>query len=287
MCQPGACSASFLTKLGPNGYTLCSEMDQHEFDSLKRWFSDYCRSFYTSDQTDQKNIILKEEHTSNVVGNMAEISRYLELDPAGSALAATIALFHDVGRFPQYARYKTFRDSISTNHAALGAAVLIEREVLGPLPKAERDAVIRAVTLHNVFSVPDNLDQDTLRWVQMIRDADKLDIWRVFVDFYGQEDERRPSAAGLGLPETEEYSAEVLSSVLRKEMVHLSALRTLNDFRLLQLAWVFDLNFTRSLELLLERSYIEGLSASLPQTGEIRGAVDFVRGYIDSRVKSA
>jgi hypothetical protein len=120
----------------------------------------------------------------------------------------------------------------------------------------------------------------------MIRDADKLDIWRVFVGFYGQEDERRPSAAGLGLPDTQDYSTQVLSSLLRRKMVHLSALGTLNDFRLLQLAWVFDLNFTRSLEMLLERSYIDGLAASLPRTAEIQRAVDAVREYADSRVTS-
>jgi putative nucleotidyltransferase with HDIG domain len=261
-------------------------MDQQELDNFKRWFSEYCRSFYTSDQADQKNIILKEEHTLNVVGNMAEISRHLGLNAADSTLAAAIALFHDVGRFPQYARYKTFRDSISTNHAALGAAVLIEHEVLSRLPKAERDAIIRAVTLHNVFAVPDHLDADTLRWVKMIRDADKLDIWRVFVVFYAQQDEHRPNAVSLGLPDTEEYSAQVLSSVFRREMVHLTSLRTLNDFRLLQLAWVFDLNFTRSLEMLLERSYIDGLAANLPRTAEVRQVVDTVRGYVDIKVRS-
>ena len=53
----------------------------------------------------------------------------------GGTVAEAIALFHDVGRFPQYARYKTFRDSISTNHAALGASVLFEQERSGSLPR--------------------------------------------------------------------------------------------------------------------------------------------------------
>lgn len=261
-------------------------MDQHELDNLKRWFSEYCRSFYTQDQADQKNIILKEEHTFNVVRNMAELARHLRLDASAAAAAEAVALFHDVGRFPQYARYKTFRDSISTNHAALGAAVLIERKVLSRLPRSEQDLVVRAVTLHNVFSVPAGLDEETLRAVKMIRDADKLDIWRVFVEFYGQRDDDRPSAVGLGLPDTREYSPDVLASVVKREMVHLSSLRTLNDFRLLQLAWIFDLNFVRSLELVLERSYIDGLSATLPRADEIAQAVGSIRAYVNGRVIS-
>jgi hypothetical protein len=220
-----------------------------------------------------------------VIANMAEIANHLGLDAHAAALAATVALFHDVGRFPQYARYKTFRDSISTNHAALGAKVLIEQNVLAALPRTEQDLIVRAVTLHNVFSLPGGLDRESLRFVHLIRDADKLDIWRVFVEYYAQQREDRPSAVGLGLPDTEEYSGDVLRSLMRGEMVRLSALTTLNDFRLLQLAWIFDINFSRSLELVLERSYLEGLTAPLPRTVEISGAVDRIRRYIDSRLK--
>ena len=174
-----------------------------ELDNLEQWFSGYCRSFYTPDQADQKNILLKEEHTHNVVRNMAELAQSLRLDAAGpDAAAEAVALFHDVGRFPQYARYKTFRDSISTNHAALGAAVLIEQKVLARLPRSERDLIVRAVTLHNVFSIPAGLDEETLRAVKMIRDADKLDIWRVFMEFYGQDEATARAPSRSACPTT-------------------------------------------------------------------------------------
>jgi hypothetical protein len=50
------------------------------------------------------------------------------------------------------------------------------------------------------------------------------------------------------------------------------------------LAWVFDLNFTASLELLQKRSYIEGLAETLPRRPEITEAVDSVREYANSRI---
>lgn len=257
-------------------------MDQRELSSLKRWFSEYCRSFYTADQADQKNILLKEEHTSRVIANMAEIARRLGLEEPRKAVAAAIALFHDVGRFPQYRQYRTFRDSVSTNHAALGAHVLTERGVLKNLTPADRGLILRAVSLHNVFSIPARLDEETLLFLKMIRDADKLDIWRVFIDYYNQPGEERAEAAALGLPDTGEYSPEVLASLLRRELVHLSSLRTLNDFKLLQLAWVFDLNFTGSLQLLIDRSYIDELAATLPKKPEIAEAVDSVKEYANA-----
>jgi hypothetical protein len=86
---------------------------------LKKWFSDYCSSFYSPDIEDQKNISLKEHHTERVCENIVEISKRLSLDGHSTMLAEAIALFHDIGRFPQYARYKTFRDSVSVNHGLL------------------------------------------------------------------------------------------------------------------------------------------------------------------------
>lgn len=259
-------------------------MEQSQFQNLRDWFSGYCRSFYSSDPADQKNIAVKERHTHKVCANMADIARHLGLDESRSTLAGAVALLHDVGRFPQYQRFRTFRDSISTNHAALGASVLVERNVLGSLPEREQDLILQSVRLHNVFAVPGDVDEEALLLVKMIRDADKLDIWRVFMDYYSGREENRASAVALDLPDTVEYSREALASVQKRQIVHLSALRTLNDFKLLQLAWIFDLNFDRSLQLVLERSVIDGIAAALPRTEEIAGAVNSIRDYVEMKL---
>ncbi len=261
-------------------------MTPHELLRLRQWFSEYCKSFYSTDPADQRNIVLKEQHTQNVCRNMDEIALSLGLSPERTALAGAVALFHDVGRFPQYRRYRTFRDSVSTNHAALGAAVLIENKVLADLPDREREIVVRSVALHNVFRLPERVDEETSLFTKMVRDADKLDIWEIFIDYYATPEEERPDAAALGLPDGPGYSADVLDSLLGKKMVELSLLRTLNDFRLLQLAWIFDVNFARSLELIRERAYIDRLAAFLPAEPAIRKAVDMVREYVEERLGS-
>jgi HD superfamily phosphodiesterase len=155
-------------------------MNMPELQRLKDWFSRYCSSFSTSVEEDQRNIVLKEVHTHKVCANARLIAQDLSLGGRETLLAEIVALLHDVGRFPQYRKYKTFRDSISENHAVLGAKVLLEQGVLRDFPKREQDIIVRAVTLHNVLTVPEGLDDDTLLFVKLIRDADKLDIWRVF-----------------------------------------------------------------------------------------------------------
>lgn len=261
-------------------------MTGSELNGFRQWFSGYCKSFLDSDRTDPKNYLLKEEHTLHVCENMREIALDLGLDPRRTALAEAVALFHDVGRFPQYQRYRTFRDSASANHAALSAAVLIEQGVLAGLPSAERGLVVRAVALHNVFTIPGGLDEDTLLLLKMVRDADKLDIWRVFIRYYTQRTDERPTAVGLDLPDTPDYSPDVIAALSRRETISLSSLRTLNDFKLLQLAWIFDLNFTRSLQLVRERSVIDQLAATLPRTADVVAALDAVRCYVDEKLNA-
>ncbi len=260
-------------------------MNDEDLQFFKRWFSDFCESFSTHLAEDQRNITLKREHTAHVCSNIVHIARELSLAESGAMLAEVVALFHDVGRFPQYRRFRTFVDGVSVNHAALGVKVLLESNVLERLPRRDRDIVVRAVALHNVLTVPDGLDGDTLLAVKMIRDADKLDIWRVFSDYYTEREENRASAAGLGLPDVPDYSANVLSSLLKKEVARMADLKTLNDFKLLQLSWMYDVNFTCSLKLAAERNYIDAIAAALPQADEIKRAVDTVRGYADRRIR--
>jgi hypothetical protein len=259
-------------------------MDPQTLDTLRQWFSDYCLTFHTADPEDRRNITLKEEHTRRVCDNMTAIARDLSLAGDRALLAEAIALFHDVGRFPQYRRYGTFQDSVSVNHAALGAKVLIENSVLRGLPKPEQDLVVRTVTLHNVYEVPAGLDPETLLLLRMVRDADKLDIMRVFIELGDQRAGDRPSAAALGLPDTPDYSPSILAALRRKELAQYSSLKTMNDFRILQLAWIFDLNFDASLRMVDERRYLDRMAALLPPVPELIDAVEFVRGCVAERL---
>jgi hypothetical protein len=260
-------------------------MTQDDLTFFKKWFSDYCRSFYSADIEDQKNIALKEEHTSRVCENIIRITQGLSLKENQTMLAETIALFHDVGRFPQYAQYKTFRDSISVNHGLLGAQILAEHKVLKNLSEHEQEIIIQSVKFHNAFSIPKKEREEIIYFIRLIRDADKLDIWRVFMEFYESPGESRASAVGLGLADLPEYSQDVLSSIHRKEIVSLAKVKNLNDFRLLQLSWIFDLNFKPTFRFLLERNYVDRIAACLPQVEEIHTVSRSLKEFIHQQLQ--
>lgn len=244
---------------------------------FKEWFETYARRFYSPDPAEQRNIYLKIEHTARVCDIIAAISRDLSLDADDMLLAESIGLFHDIGRFPQFARYKTFRDSISVNHGRLGAEVLAEEKTLQDLPEHEQEIITTAVKFHNAYTIPDLPSDDMVLFLKLVRDADKLDIWRIFTGYFEMPEEDRASEAALGLPDGPGYSEEMIAAIYRNRSASISYLRTLNDFKLMQLSWISDLNFSASFRLLQEGDYINRLISLLPDNEEIRKVSSFLR----------
>ena len=251
---------------------------------FKKWFSDYTQSFYSPCEEDQKNILLKVEHTRHVCENVKEIIRGLCLSENEVMLAETIALFHDIGRYTQYARYKTFRDADSRNHGHIGVQVLTEEKVLRNLPGDEEGVILKTVKFHNAFAIPQELDEKTLFYLKLIRDADKLDIFRVFMDYYESPREDRASATAFGLQDTPGYSQNILFCIARQRMASYRELKNENDFKLMKLSWIFDINFESTLNKIRQLDYVGKIAAKLPRTDEIVSAVGQVQEYIAHRI---
>jgi len=261
-------------------------MNEGDLESVRGWFAEYCASFYSDDEEDQRNILLKEEHTHRVCANIIRIGVAEGLDGQRLLLAEVAALLHDVGRFEQYRQYRTFRDGISVNHATLGAEIIREIDLLADLFPHERAIVNTAVEEHNLFRIANKLQGDPRYYLQLVRDADKLDIWRVFAEYYGQAEGDRSKVVGLGLPDKPECTPEVLEKVAGGELVRLSSARTLNDIKLLQLSWIYDLSFPESFRIVVERDCIRGIASSLPESEQVHRAVDAVRNFAAMKVSA-
>lgn len=243
-------------------------MKQEFLDGLKEWFSAYVRPFRDLPEGPQA-IELKEAHTANVCRNIAMIAGAEGLKTGDIVLAEAIGLLHDVGRFPQYARYGTFKDSQSENHGELGVRVIAESHILEGLPEDERAIVISSVKFHNAFSMP-LLESRPALFLKLIRDADKLDIWRVFIDYFARPRKfasPREQAAynqSLGFPGGQGISGKVLESLKAGEKIPLSEAVTDHDVRILQLSWIYGLNFQMSFRTALERGIVDKIFAQLP-----------------------
>ena len=245
-----------------------------QLDELHSWFDSYVAPFLDTDEEGEKNIQLKIEHTRKVCEAMALLSAGEKLSENDSLIASSVALLHDVGRFPQYRRWRTFRDSDSDNHARLAIDVIRNEALLADIKPLEVLLIEEAVRFHNLLETPAKIKSPTRLFIDLIRDADKLDIWRVFVELLAKPPEERASAATLGLEDLPgAVSDDCIAALNSGTIVRLDTVNCLNDFKLLQISWIYDLNFATSRRILNERGYIPELAATLPERADISQAV--------------
>lgn len=259
-------------------------MQQFHLDSLHRWFDSYVATYADIPEPGQQNIQLKIDHTKMVCCMMNRLTKGERMSPDECLYASAIALLHDVGRFPQFRRWGTFRDSVSENHARLAIEVIREHGVLAVLDSEERLIVEEAVRFHNLLELPQKYKSPTDIFIRLIRDADKLDIWRVFVEHFEKPEEQRPSAVTLGFPDIPSVSTRCLDQLMSGKVVRLDMVTSVNDFKLLLLSWVFDLNFTSSYQILEDDGFCKKIAEMLPQDIKIQQATDFIDCRVASRL---
>lgn len=249
-------------------------MEQSQLDELYRWFDGFVEPYLDTDPEGVGNINLKIVHTRKVCEVMALLCAGEGLSPEETRIALTVALLHDVGRFPQFKRWRTFRDSESDNHARLAIDVIRAGKLLAGINPAEQLLIEEAVRFHNLLELPKKYRSPGDLFIRLIRDADKLDIWRVFVELLSQPPRERASAATLGFDDDpERVSESCLKNLASASIIRLDTVATINDFKLLQISWVYDLNFATSRRILLERGHIQALASSLPERSDIKSAV--------------
>jgi hypothetical protein len=259
-------------------------MNQEDLKNLKIWFDEYVSGYFTDDPGYSYPFRLKKNHTRRVCENIVMLGKAMNLSDYELILAETMALFHDVGRFEQYAKYGTFSDIASENHAKLSLQQLAIHGVLSENTKNEKRFITKSIAYHNAAALSDVTDEKELFYMRLLRDADKLDIWKVFIDYYQERDNFQSSAIELNLPDDPVWSGKILEAMINKKIARLEDLKTLNDFKLLQISWVYDLNFAPSFKAIENRKYLNQLEAILPKSTDIADAVAIAKSYVKSHL---
>jgi hypothetical protein len=259
-------------------------MTEGQLKNIRQWWRSYVHRFDARDPDIRKNLRLKETHTLRVCREASMIGRELRLSPSDLRFTEALVLLHDVGRFAQYVRYRTFADWRSENHALLGLRILNEEQVLSHLPARSRLVLRRAIRYHNQATVPRVSDRRLLFFARLLRDADKLDIWRLVIQYYNSPPGRKNEAIAIGLPDTAGVTPGALEDLRAVRIMSNVNVKNLNDFKLLQLGWVFDVNYLPTLRAIRRRKYLEKLRDVLPDTEEIQEVFAIIRNYVRQRL---
>lgn len=251
-------------------------VDKFRLAEVRTWFTDYVHTFKFVDRGMQQNIDLKEDHTMRVCKEILNIGAQLRLNDDELRLAEIIALLHDVGRFEQISRYQTFMDSKSVDHAELGIKILKQFDVLKQFDDSIKELIFCAIKYHSKPSLPVDEKENCMFFSRLIRDADKLDILKVVTEYYHRKEGEKNGNIVLNLPDTPGISEEVYRNLMNKSIVNIEHVTNLNDFKLLQAGWIFDINFQPTLDIIKQRCYLEMIREVLPEIKEIDEIFDFI-----------
>lgn len=262
-------------------------MRQEQLEKFRVWFDGYVAEFYSDDEYMNASIRLKDQHSRRVCDEMRSLTNHLNLTDNQKRIAEVIALLHDIGRFRQFQKYRTYNDPASVDHGQLALQVLNETNILDGIDNQEKFWIEKAIELHGWKLLPNDLDDQTSLYCRLIRDADKIDVFHVVIGLYEQyKNDPESFKYELELPNKPYCSSEIVQDVLSGRQIDYRRLKTWNDMKLLHISWVYDINFAASLRIIKKRKFLETVFDFLPQNSDIEKLRKTIFEYVDNKIKN-
>lgn len=222
-----------------------------DFEQAKNTFQEYLQDYNTK----EGKIELKIRHTYGVVNASEYITKKLSLDKEDIELAKLIALLHDIGRFEQIKQYNSFIDIKTVDHAVLGNEILLKNGLIRNFIKDERydNIISKSILNHNKLEIENHLKDRELLHAKIVRDADKIDNYRVKItdEFINIIDN-----ASKEVLENDVISDEILNRFMNNKTIVDKDRKTYMDFWVSYIAFIFDFNFKASFEYIKKMNYI-------------------------------
>lgn len=247
-------------------------------------FLNYFDSFKNLSAEQTKNFTIKKDHSLRVAKQSLFLANKLDLNENYRKLTYAAGLFHDVGRFRQLIEYNTFNDTNSVDHAELSVQVIQQEDFLDMLNENQKQLVFTAILLHNKFMLPKNLSKDESLFSKILRDADKTDIFRVLTDYYTNRKAEPNHTLTWELPKSNSISAAVIKEIQCEKLVSKENVKFEPDVKIMQLSWVYDVNFTASFELILQERFLEKIYSTLPKNDAVIEIYRKVKVYSENKL---
>jgi len=257
---------------------------QEAYSNIETWFKNYVAGFESEIEEIQKNIELKRDHSYRVVEIIKELGEELSFEESDLILAQTAALLHDIGRFEQLAIYGTFSDTEQINHIKLGISIIEENNVLSELTKEEINIVVASIKNHNHTQLEKSIAPELLPFIQIIRDADKIDVLGIVSDYYANYKQGANKRLEMELADKPEISKKAYQSIMDEKMVDNKDILTLNDLKLQQMSGIFDLKLKKSFKIVSEKTYLKQIYETLPKKDPVIDMYRQMKIYLENQL---
>ena len=227
-----------------------------DIDKARVEFKNYINSY---DNQNDPGFNLKVVHTYHVVDNAIMIANLLNLSDEDINLAALIAILHDLGRFDELKNLKRF-DSAGNDHAMFASRILFDDGLIVKFTNDENyyNIIKKAIENHNKKAIEDGLSERELLHAKIIRDADKLDNFRVKKE-EAIEDMFPNVVNSIEELENSEISDSVYDAMMNEQCVDIKDRVYPLDFWICILGFMFNIYFKETLSIIKEKDYVNVL----------------------------
>ncbi|MEI7523177.1 MAG: HD domain-containing protein [Mariniphaga sp.] len=251
-------------------------------DSLRIAYKEFIISFkhapYNVDPAVERTII----HTEKVVENSLSLADSLELNENDRAVAEISALFHDIGRL--WILLPENSEIIISDHAQASIEYLKACVPFNQLEEPTRSIIIQVIKNHNKPDLPSKDNETNLFYIKLLRDADKLDVWRATSDYISRRSGKPNLAKDLALSEKPVVTPSFCKIIIEGGIPNKNDLVTFNDFIIFQMSWIFDLHFKKSFQIVNQKQYIRHLYDSLPKNDNVIEIYRMIRIYMENKI---
>lgn len=245
----------------------------------KRVFDEYVKNYDSSNE----KIKLKIDHTYRVSELCEKIALSLDMSNEEIDTAYLTGLLHDIGRFEQVKRYGTFNDSKSVDHAKLGVEILFKEGMIRDFIEdtSEDELIKNVIEFHNAYKMPETFSKRTKVFGDILRDADKIDIFKVNII--------APIEEIYDVTREEIYNSvvtqEVLDNLKRKDTVLRKLKKSAVDNIVGHISLVFGLVYDESIKIVVEQGNLEKLLEFKSENHITNKQFEEIRTFVHSYIK--
>lgn len=259
-------------------------MSEINIEEGKKFFGEVIHKYIkASDFAVSENLHMKKEHSERVSAQCKQLATAMNLEACDQDFAELVGLLHDVGRFAQFEKYKSFDDSQTEDHAALSVSMIEDADFFKAMSQENQQILVQAICDHNKFTFATK-DPKAFLLGQILRDADKLDNWELAVSLLKRDGSFSLSSIHYNLPKLPGVSDSVIKSLVAGKCVNKKDLKSLNDFKLFLMSMVYDLNFKASFAVVSDKQLIRKLYDSLSKRDDIIDAYRQMRLFIENKL---
>ena len=234
-------------------------------------FDNYVKQY----DMDDYHIKYKYNHSKRVQKICELLATKLNLNEEDTYIITTIGLLHDIGRFEQLKLTGAYSDT-EFDHAVYGAMILFKDGLIEKFKVDPKyyDIMEFAIRNHNRYSIEQTEDERKVFFAKLIRDADKIDIFDAYTYL------KAYNITNID----DDVTNEVSIQFRKHEPIDRRIRKTKADLLISALAFVFDINFNESLEIIYNQKFIDELFSQIDDGDRFKEYFEIVRDYMKERL---